>query len=306
MNNNEASSLSIDEQRQLFENRGILFTESNDKNNEKIQEIGYYKLKEFAYVFSNYNDRSELHYNNLKFRDLLNRYYKDKYLRIYMFHAIDDIEVYLNNLVANILGKKYGAYGYLSFKKWCDQNISKFEIEKKQYIFKQNLKKKLSRSNLPDMNIKNLRDPDGFPTVWLMVDCLTFGDTLYLIQTMSLNNRRRIARKLCCNNDELISWLGCVNFIRNVCVHNSDLLDISITTKPKIPSEYADYIFKINGTYSNKIAIAIFIIKHLMNSINDKYSFKNIQRTLIKIINKKEKNANRLGFKNCDSLKILY
>ncbi|MCO6542143.1 MAG: Abi family protein [Lactobacillus sp.] len=308
ISNDDASSLSPDEQRKLFEDRGIIFTESNDKNNDKIQEIGYYKLKEFAYAFANHsNDESELEikYNNLKFSDLLNRYYQDKYLRIYVFHAIDDIEVYLNNVVASILGKRYGAYGYLVFNKWCDQSYSRDKIENIQDSFKQNLQKKISRSNLPDINQNRNRDSEGFPTVWLMVDCLTFGDTIYLVKNMSINNKRRIARKFNCSTQELMSWLSCINFIRNVCVHNSDLLDISFTTKPKVPTQYSDYILQINNIYSNKIAISIYIIKTLMNSINSKYRFKNIKRTIEKVIKNDETIAKRLGFKNCESIKVL-
>jgi abortive infection bacteriophage resistance protein len=186
-------NLTNEEQRELFAKRGIIFEHGDPKRDaSKIQEIGYYKLKDFAYPFSHV-EHSELVYSNLTFYDLLKRYYQDKNFRIYVLHAIEDIEVYLNSVVASVLGNRYGAFGYLDFKQWCNRSINKFKIEELQYHFKKDLLKKIKRINIPDLEFKNNLDKDGFPSVWLMVNCLTFGNTIHLFLIMSKRNQEKVA-----------------------------------------------------------------------------------------------------------------
>lgn len=292
--------------RDLFESRGIIFpkkTKVRDAN--KIQEIGYYKLKSFAYPFSYYDSNNNLCYKNLTFKNLLLRYYQDKNLRIFIFHALEDIEVYLNSVVANVLGK-YGAFGYLEYKNWCNREISKWSVENKQYKFKKNLKKKMKRSNLYDLNDNNNKDEDGFPAVWLMTDCLTFGDSVHLFYDMSLANKRKVANKFNCTYKELESWLGCLNFVRNQCVHNENLIDLEITTKPKIPRLYNDKYAIQNGEIVNdRIASVIFIVKFLISQVNNKYKFGNITDSLYKIIGKDDSKAIALGFRNSNAIECL-
>lgn len=301
-----SKNLSSMELRDLLERRGIVFPKETKKRDaNKIQEIGYYKLKSFAYPFSHYDANHNLLYENLTFKNLLLRYYQDKNLRIFIFHALEDIEVYLNNVIADALGK-YGPFGYLEFKNWCDRSISKFKTEKNQFEFKKNLKKKMKRSNLPDLDNLDNKDEDGFPSVWLMTDCLTFGDSVHLFYAMSPSNKRKVAGKFDCTKDELESWLKCLNFVRNQCVHNENLLDLKLTTKPKIPDLYRDsYALKNQKIVNDRIASIVFIIKFLISQVNEKYKFGNIADSLYKIIGNDDNKATALGFKNSNAIECL-
>lgn len=295
--------LTPEQQRARFAERGITFprdTKVRDAN--KIQEIGYYKLKEFAYPF--FDTESET-YKNLSFKALLNRYYQDKNFRIFMLHAIEDVEVRLNNAVASQLGQKYGAFGYLEFNNWVNREIPKFQVEKNQYFFKSNLLKKIKRSNLRDLRQRQNLNNDGFPTVWTMVDSLTFGDTVHLVEAMAPANLKRLANSFACSPTELVSWIKCMNFIRNVCVHNSDLIDIRLITKPLPPSEYRTCILPVQGGYANGVAIAVLILKHLMNHVNSRYKFVNIEDSLKKIIGDDDGIAHMLGFANKAAISVL-
>lgn len=300
--------LNPEEQRNLLESRGIIFNQgSYSRDIDKISKIGYYKLKEFAYPFA-YKNGSDLFYKNLKFKKLLIRYYQDKNLRMFILYAIEDIEVYLNSLLSKTLGKKsYGAFGYLEFKNWCDRSFSKFNVEKKQYEFKKGLLKKIKRSGLKDIRYERNQNEDGFPTIWTMVDCLTFGDTVHLIDNMSKNNKLLVANSLNCTPNELISWISCMNFVRNACVHNSDLLDLKLSTKPIIPKRYSEYLYTYeNGNHenvTNRVSVVICILKTLMDVVNPKYKFGNIKDSFAKIINNDLSTANYLGFKDEKSYK---
>lgn len=300
----EIKLLTPAEQRQLFEDRGIIFFENcHEHDIKKIQEIGYYKLKEFASAFADDNNEN-IKYNNLTFENLILRYYQDKNLRIYIFHAIEVIEVYLNNVVATLLGK-YNAFGYLEFKNWCNRDkLSKFQIEKKQFYFKNDLLNKIKRSSLPDLQNPDYKNCDGFPIVWLMTDCLTLGDTVHLVMDMSTNNQNLVAKKFNCRRQELLSWLKCINFIRNECVHNEDLLDLILATKPLVVSQFKDEMFD-EANKNDRISSIIFIIKYLINHIDNHYEFTNIYNTLNKIINHNDSTAQKLGFKNANSIECL-
>lgn len=298
-----AEQLSIPDQLDRLKERGLITKPSDrDRDLHSVEVIGYYKLKEFAYPFSSLDENGVLRYSNITFSELITRYYQDKNLRIYLLHMIEDIEVTLNNRLSYLLGEKYGAYGYLRFSSWCNRNISKFKIEEKQYYFKRDLLKKIKRSNLKDIQEKHNLNSDGFPTVWLMIDALTFGDTINLLKIMSKNNLKVIAKEFNCTSSELLSWLGCLNLVRNICCHNSDLLDIKFKTKPKVPKAFEDDIYKRGELSSNSIAVAIFIAVFLMKSVNHKYKFNDIIRSIHSIVDYKLSRSNSLGFMKVNSI----
>lgn len=289
--------------------------ETNQKNIQKdidaIESIGYYKLKEFAMPFNintNAHSARDIHFENLTMEQLVARYFQDKNLRVNVLHAIEAIEVKLQNQVAYLLGAKYEAFGYLTFSNWCNrEKFGRFEIEQEQVNFKRKLLKKVKKSELPDLKYANNLNDDGFPTVWLMIDALTFGDTVRLLKYMSKSNLRSISNSFNCTSSELISWLECLNLVRNVCCHNSDLLDIQFKTKPIIPSNYTDKLYRLsNGHFTNKIAVAIFIIQKLMLSVTVNYDFGAIEQSLFNIIGRDESLAKSLGFANCATLSALH
>ena len=69
------------------------------------------------------------------------------------------------------------------------KRFNKFEVEEKQFYFKKKLLRKVKLSSLSDMKDRNNLNDEGFPTVWLMVDCLTFGDSVHIVENMSLKNK---------------------------------------------------------------------------------------------------------------------
>lgn len=298
----KTDQLTIEEQRQRLERLGIFFKFSDrERDLLSIRTIGYYKLKEFAMPFNisgKSEDGSNIQFSGIDFGELVTRYYQDKNLRINLLHAIESIEVYLQNELAYVLGSKYGAFGYLRFSNWCNRRKSKFDVEEKQYYFKKSLLKKIRKSNMPDIKYERNVNSDGFPSVWLMTDALTFGDTLTLLKIMAPSNLKTISDKFNCTSKELLSWLGCLNLVRNICCHNSDLLDISFTTQPMVPKDYADEIFfsEKGHSYSRRIAIAIFIVIKLMKSVDPRYNFRKVQVSLRNIINGNDDLAIGLGF----------
>lgn len=130
-----------------LEENGVSIVEKDIRRDiETVKRIGYYKLKEIAqYYVLEKNEK-------ISFKNLLERYYCDKQLRMNTLHAIEDIEIYLHNCIGELFGNKYGPFGYLDFKNWCDKaKFNKNEVKKDEHKFKKKLAKKAKKSRMPDL-----------------------------------------------------------------------------------------------------------------------------------------------------------
>lgn len=298
-------ALEWEEQLKLFEQRGMDIQDAA-QNQTKLEHISYYRMKEFARPLAKttkVNGDVKVNYQGITFKQVLTRYYQDKNLRINLLHAIEKIEVSLKTKVSYILGRNYGAFGYLNFSNWTNRTkFKKFEIEKRQYYFKNSLLKSIERSRNSELKNNYNFNADGFPSVWIAIDMLMFGELVSIIELMSKNNRKELADFYGCSVKELSSWIKCLNFIRNVCAHNSNILDIQLQTTPVKRNEWDDFIYFISdgeeSRHTNRLSIVLFIIIELVTKINPKYKWNNITSNVRTIVNSNPQNAHLLGFKN--------
>ena len=305
-------ALSWQEQLDLFKSRGMKVT---DNDVDKIKNISYYRLKEFARPLSTISKKdgvTSISYNGVEFKEVLTRYYQDKNLRIYLLHAIEKIEVSIKTRISYVLGKKYGAFGYLNFSSWSNRKkYTKFQIEKEQFSIKKRLSKIVKLSQSSELNNKINTDTDGFPSVWLGIDLLMFGDIVKILDIMSESNLESISSYYKCSNEELVAWMKCLNFIRNICAHNSNLVDIKLTTKPKTRKYWNRYLYIIESTKNDKIikkptnrlSVVIIIIVELVNQINPKYNWHDIQKSIRNLCKNNDERALLLGFNSLESAK---
>lgn len=215
------------------------------KQLKTISTIGYYNLKNYACP---YFDKKALQYQNITFDNLVARYYRDKHLKQAVLHAIEDIETTLNTKISNVLGYKYGPYGYVNFRVWCQRDsknkflhnkyMDKHVIQREQLNFLSKVSVKMRKSYSKDMiNFAHSTDHVN-PPIWLLVNELTLGESIHLYKLMSKPNRDKISAYFGCKTDELVNWLENINLIRNICCHNGLLADFKAKTKGKIPGEF--------------------------------------------------------------------
>lgn len=321
MSKNEYKQLGYTEQLKLFHDRGIIFDysfEELDQNNQNYQKnlqaistLGYYQLKDYAYPYLK-NGK----YVNLSFSKLVARYYKDKRLRNAVEHAIEDIEASLNTRIAFLLGEKYGPLGYLEFNKWCQtegknkhlksKKIDKYFIAKEQNEFLRKIQGKAKKSASKDVKKFNENNKfDVYVPIWLIMNELTLGDSIRIVKLMSRCNKLEIANNFGCTIDELISWLDCINLVRNICCHNGNLVDLKLKTSPKVPDELKQYLItagneghEIDGVvYTKKLAIIICIILKLMSSVNVRYRFGNLVNSISYLVDETN-TPESYGFRN--------
>ena len=298
------------DQLALLKMRGItgISLSIHNANNKKIEQlqkqlktlstIGYYNLKNYALPYFN---SSRNKYENLSFDILVARYYRDKHLKQAVLHAVEDIETTLNTKIASVLGKKYGAYGYLDFRLWCQRNtknkflhgkyMDKFTIQKEQINFLESLQRSIRKSYSKDVQAFLKITEKIYPPIWLVMNELTLGTTIHLYKLMNKNNQRIISDYFNCKTDELVSWLESINLIRNICCHNGILADFKLKTKAKVPMEYKSnnemgrILVKLDsGIYTNRLALQLCIIVKLMSKINNNYAYKDLKISVNKLL----------------------
>lgn len=295
------------EQVRLLKSRGLII-EDEEKAAKKLQFINYYKIKELAYPFAVPKGNLEQYeYRDISFDSLITRYYQDKKLRGNILSCVEKIEVAFKTRLCHSFGKHYGAYGYLNFAQWMNnEKYCKYYISEKQGDFTKKIKELSEKNNMycvkehfkkyPDMK-KNAKIP-----IWMMVEVLTFGEVIVWYEWMSKKNRERISNAFGCTPTEFESWLKALKFIRNQCAHNANVIDLILRTKPTLREEWKKFIYiRENNQSCGGLADVLAIMCYLTIKINEKYAFNDLQRTINKIVGKNEKQARLLGFQDVSS-----
>ena len=304
----ELKHLEFKEQIELLKSRHMVFKDE-EKAIEVLQHINYYKIKEFAEPFCSLQDE-KLNYGNISFEYVLKRYRTDKHLRMNLFDAIEYIEVSIKTNLSYILGlDTLGAYGYLNFSSWCNRKeYCRHYLLEKEREFKNKIKKYLLTTTNKEIARKLNDEKKDYPPVWLLINILTFGDLVKLIELLSTSKLKKLAKQYGdISGEQLLSWLKTLNLVRNLCAHNSNLVDLKLKTTPKIHSSWQDILY-INkkGKYTNRLASVLCIVDKLLGKIDSEYNFKSIKMSLEKITDKDDTYYEMLGFKNKDALEELY
>lgn len=298
--------LSFKDQIEQFKKRKMSF-KNEDEALKKLNFIYYYKIKEFSLPYmNNENEYKE----GVFFEDIIERFYCDKNLRLYFLRITEKIEIALKTQVAYILGRDYGAFGYLDFKKWCNQKeYCNSYIFQKEKEFRRKLKI-LEYENKNKIMIKEYSENySGDLPIWFAVELLTLGEIIDIFLLMSSKYKKEIAMNYGLTNDIFETCIKNIRLTRNLSAHNSNIIDIEFQTKPKMSLDMKNklhfYNLKNNST-SNKIALTIVIMEYLVYKINDKFPGGAIKKNLKKLCpNKTDIEAQKLGFKDYKTIEKL-
>ncbi|MGQ2287166.1 Abi family protein [Leuconostoc suionicum] len=304
------NNLDFEHQLSLLESRGMIVPAKERTGSiNKLSTVSYYRIKEFAKPFEVVNDDGKI-YDNLEFSKVLARYYQDKNLRMSLLHAIEQIEVSIKTQLAYALGTRYGAFGYLDFSNWIDRSeFDAFQTLEKQYYFTKELITSTKKSNNADLHNDRNLNTAGLPSVWLGMNLLTFGQMCNIIFCSKNEIVREIALNYNCTNKELISWLGTLNLVRNVCAHNGNLVNISLKTKPILNNELKSKIYFTDKKHPIfKLGVIVMVTKIMVRNVNSRYQWDDIRRSLKSLcvqtqLNNRDEMANIIGFKNFNIIK---
>ena len=120
----------------------------------------------------------------------------------------------------------YGPFEYLNASHFPNFDAAMGDFGK----WKRRLEKQVERSLDPkgkeDFVVSYFRDygdqHDKLP-VWMMVELLDFGGTLYFFRGVKADLRKTIADPLGQPEEVVLSWLVALNIVRNRCAHHARL-----------------------------------------------------------------------------------
>lgn len=299
------ANLSTNDLINLLNERGMIIDDDNAE--QHLENIGYYKIKEYAEPFIRNGN-----YGGILFSSIIRRYYYDKNLRMHILDMIEVIELALKNKISYELGK-LGAFNYLNFLNWSDTNkFSDEYIIHQQTFIKTQLQNMLSKQNKKEYKRtenfktigykynKNVEQGKEFPSIWLAVELLSFGQIQHLFELMTDEMKESISREFKCSSKMLESWFGTIVFARNQCAHNSNLVDVKLRTVPKTKFNWKDVLFNVNekekkALYSNRAASIILPIVELVHVIDPNYGFGNLAGDLKNLSKKVRTDGNNLA-----------
>ncbi|CAM3209635.1 Abi family protein [Streptobacillus ratti] len=267
--------LDIDELINHLEKKNVKFKDK-EKAKEILSSLGYFKLKEFSYI---YRDKTGRYFDNTYFENFVDNFYLDKKLRLEILSLIEYIEIYLKTKLVKILGKK-GAYTYLDFSKWINREA---DLESVKRIHQKILKKndKIVNMEYFDKKVVSLyveKYKKKVLPIWVIMETLTLGEVKEMLNVAYPKIFENMYLDIYLEYDEFLSKLEIIKDVRNMAAHNNDVL-----TETYSVGNIIDVIeIILHFCKSIDIDIDYSGIKNILLEIEDKtYWFKNISKKYI-------------------------
>ena len=212
-----------------LEEKGLL---GSSLYEEQIRRIGYYRLSGYWYIFREpgpEKTRLDRFRPNAKFSDVLDLYEFDAALRSAVFSAVSRLEVAFRVEVGHVLGER-ATFGHLEAEELDPIKVGK---EFPKFLSKYHEVQSRSREDFVD----HFRDKYlGVLPIWVATEILQFGQLVDLYRLCKYDDRKRIAEAFGpLQADEFSSWLGSLNYVRNICAHHGRFWNRAMVVSPKIP-----------------------------------------------------------------------
>ncbi|CAM3205047.1 Abi family protein [Streptobacillus felis] len=214
--------LEIDELIIHLENKNVKFKDK-EKAKETLSKLGYFKLKEFSYIYRDENGR---YFDGTYFEHFVDNFFLDKKLRLELLSLIEFIEIYLKTKLVRIFGKK-DPYTYLNKDKWVDKNASEQSINGIfQKILKKSdkiVKKEISVNKKVVSKYIQKYDKNVLP-IWVIIEVLTLGEIVEIFNIAYPQKFENIYVNIYKDYNEFLKNLELIKDVRNMAAHNNDVL----------------------------------------------------------------------------------
>jgi len=239
---------SFEQQIAALQDKGFVISDEK-KCLALLHQVNYYKLSAYLLPFKTRDGSFE---QGIDIQVVENMYRFDQKMRVIIFSAVEQIELFLRTQMAYYQARTYCATAYLNPEIYNNRHDhERFKKEIDEYI----------RHNRTSLVVKHhVRDYGGIFPIWVIIEYFSIGTLSYFYADMILQDQKNIARDLYNTTpDYLISWLKCLTVLRNKCAHYSRLYYWKFTDYPKIPveSNYAitmrlfDQLMVLKWLYSN-------------------------------------------------------
>lgn len=257
--NYDKSPLTIPEQIDLLESRGIIFR-NREIAHQHLQFISYYRLRSYALAFEEENKRYK---KGTTFEQILDCYIFDRKLRLLVIDAIERIEVAIRTVMTNELAFRYGTHWYMKSDLFLAKlNHDNFIQNIRNEIYHPSKNKQKKRELFIQRYFDNYSDPD-LPPIWMVAEILSLGTwSMLFANLIDRENQKVICKPFGISYIVMTSWLHSLSYLRNLCAHHSRLWNRHFTLTPIAAKEYTKQLTP-NTLFSAQAAILRILMQKI-------------------------------------------
>ncbi|HHK6878433.1 TPA: Abi family protein [Streptococcus pneumoniae] len=237
----------IPEQIELLHKRGLIITDYK-RAKKYLLTNNYYSI---INGYSKYFEQSPNKYRpGTNFSEITYSYFYDKEIKYSFLKAILEAEKHIKSAIAYVFSERFAStpYFYLDINNYNKSNSD--NIRKIKFVIRQMVKiidkHKSSRqaNSIQHYFSKHLEIP-----FWVIIDYLTFGDMLAILQTLPISLQDKISKKFysfICEHIKininftpaiLVSFVENIGEVRNVCAHDNRLFSFKCKKSVKYYSD---------------------------------------------------------------------
>ena len=253
------------EQLEKLRSRGCIIR-NEDYAIDVLSKINYYRLTAY---FLPFKQSDETYITGTDFDTVYQIYEFDRKMRLILFAAIEEIEVYLRSTLAYYHAHKYGAMGYLDNKNYYPKHkhmdfLARIESEKQK------------RGKEPFVQHHSDKYGGSFP-IWVIIELFSFGTLSHFYADMPTCDQKFLARTYFKTYQNVLrSWLRCCTDLRNFCAHFGRLYFRVFTSIPKGLSE-------LNDNNQRSLFAVIIVLRNLY--ANPEKWNREIYTSLVSLVN---------------------
>jgi len=238
----------FDEQLQLLESRGLVIG-NDDKCLDFLRSTNYYRLTAYLLPFKQDDDT---YLPGITFERIHQIYEFDRKLRILLFSAIEEIELFLRTQLAYYSAHTHGVLAYLDEKRYNDRH----DHEKFMCAIDAAIS---NHKNTLIVKHHKAAYSGAFP-IWVIVEFLSIGNLSYLYADWLKDDKKRVAKDLFSTTYPFLdSWMKCITVLRNRCAHYSRLYYTRFTDMPRIPPTVE---YECTGRVFDQLLMLKFLYAH--------------------------------------------
>lgn len=257
-------AISIDNQIQLLESRGMVF---QDKANakQKLANLNYYRLRGYWIPFET-NNTTHVFEDNLSFEYVLEIYDFDQMLRLLLLGALEKVEISVRTQFAYYLSMEYGSDAFSQNTIFKDQTLY-------QDAHRLLVREYHRSSEIFITHFKNTYS-DTLPPIWALSEIMSFGQLSKVYENLDKRkDKNGISKNYDLDERIFRSILHHLTVVRNKCAHYSRVYNSIFPfafTLPNRPSELAN---SFNDSEVSKIYNTLTVIAYLLEKIDSKQQF---------------------------------
>lgn len=272
LNTYNKKPLSLNEQIEKLENKGLRFDNKNEAG-QFLFDVNYYRLRAYTYPFQDNSEGGDHRFilDDISFDDIQELYIFDRNLRSLVFNAIARIEVSIRARITQIYSESTGNGHW-----FLDANIYRMNYDS----LIGDIKDDVRRSN--EEFIKHYYAKYGEPNIppsWMSLEVVSMGTLSRLYQALRKDdNKKQLAQSYgIADTNVFENWLHALSNLRNSCAHHGRIWNRRFTVNMVLPyNTLRPFMSREGQTLAkrNKLFPLLSAIKFLLDGIDLSNGFK--------------------------------